>query len=99
MTTTEQLLALAATFLPMLCVLLLVRERTLGVGAAFVALVAFAFTAVWAYHKAPYEGPAIITLTSTHGLNVVDLVVPPSLAAEAGVLWRARGAVRRLLAG
>lgn len=96
MSSSEQLLALGATAFPTLCVLFLSRERSPGPAAAFLALLSATLTIVWAYHKAPYEGPSIATVVAGHGLTVVDLVVPPSLAIEAAVLWRARHALRSL---
>ena len=39
------------------------------------------------------------TVVEGRGLTVVDLVVPPSLAIEAAVLWRARRALRGILSG
>jgi len=89
-------LALGAMALPTLCVIFLAKERSPGPEAALLALLAAVFTLVWGHHKAPYEGPSIVTLAEGRGLTVVDLVVPPSLAIEAAVLWRARRALRAL---
>lgn len=85
----EQLLALCVVLGATLTCLPLARAARpgrVGVGGALVSAV---LTVVWALHKAPYEGPAIITLAAARGLTVVDLIVPPSLAISAAVLVRA----------
>lgn len=91
MTSAEQLLAVSVVLAATLACLALARQSRPGRVAVVWAGASAALTIDWALHKAPYEGPAILTLTATRGLTVVDLVVPPSLAISAAVLVRAYG--------
>lgn len=84
----EQVLAVAVLVSATGCVVPLARARRPGGAAAAWALLTLAVVAAWFLHKAPYEGPAIITVTPTRGLTVVDMVVPPGLAVAFAVLWR-----------
>ena len=43
----------------------------------------------WLLHSPAYEGPGIVPLTSTSGLTVADLGVPPSLFLSFAVLYAA----------
>ena len=43
----------------------------------------------WLLHSPAYEGPGIVALTSTSGLTVADLGVPPSLFLSFAVLYAA----------
>ena len=90
MTTAEQLLALAVVVCPVLCCVPLARRRRPGRVAVGFAAVTAVLAVVWDRHRAAYEGPAIVTLTATHGLTVVDLVVPVALAVAVAVVWRHR---------
>ena len=85
----EQLLAISVVLAATGACLPLARARRPGLLAVIWAGASAALTVAWALHKAPYEGPAILSLTATRGLTVVDLVVPPSLAISAAVLVRA----------
>ena len=85
----EQLLAISVVLAATLTCLPLARPGRPGRLAVVWAGASAALTIDWALHKAPYEGPAILTLTATRGLTIVDLVVPPSLAITAAVLVRA----------
>ena len=90
MSTAEQLLAVAVALAPVLCCVALARPERPGRLAAGGAVASGVLVLVWAWHKAPYEGPAILRVTDDHGLTVVDLVVPVTLAVSAAVLWRHR---------
>ena len=90
MATSEQVLAVAVLVLVTGCCFRLWLPRRSGPVACGWA-VATVFTVLWwFFHKAPYEGPAIIEVTRSHGLTVVDMIVPPGLAAAGGVLWRSQ---------
>jgi hypothetical protein len=90
LTLTEQLLGLAVVVGPVLLCIPLAQRRRPGRRAAMGAVATAVLALVWDWHKAPYEGPAIIEFSHDHGLTVVDLVVPAALAVAAAVLWRYR---------
>ncbi|MCU1672031.1 MAG: hypothetical protein JWN77_144 [Frankiales bacterium] len=90
MTRAEQLLALLAMTAPVLCCLPLARRRRPGRLAAAGAVVTVVIALVWDRHSAPYEGPAIVALTPDHGITVIDLLLPVSVAVAAAVLYRFR---------
>lgn len=90
MTRLEQLLAFVVMLGPALSCVPLARAQRPGRGAAAGAVATVLLAVVWDVHKAPYEGPVIVPFTATHGLTVVDLVVPVSLAVAAAVLVRHR---------
>ena len=85
----EQLLAVVVLVLTTGCVVPLARRRQPRVVGLVWAIATAAALLTWFLHKAPYEGPAIIRLSSTRGLTVVDMIVPPglALAASVGVRW------------
>lgn len=89
----EQLLAVAVLVLVTGCVVPLTLPSAPGARALTWAATTAVVVLVWFLHKAPYEGPAILEVTPTHGLTVVDMVVPPGLALAGAVAyrwWRAR---------
>lgn len=90
MTHLEQVLAFVVMLGPVLCCVPLARARRPGRHAALGAVAAAVLAVAWDVHKAPYEGPAVVRLSATHGLTVVDLVVPVALAVAAAVLVRYR---------
>jgi hypothetical protein len=93
MTAAEQVLALVVLVLVTGCVVPLARPGPPGAAGLAWAAATFLVVLAWFLHKAPYEGPAIIEITSTRGLTVVDMVVPPGLAVALAVglrWWRAR---------
>lgn len=82
-------LALALVLLSAWSVLALVRARPTRLDE--VLAVALAAGCLWWLFASPaYEGPGILALTSTAGLTVADLGVPPGLFLSAGVLVKAR---------
>ncbi len=85
----EQLLAVVVVLGATLTCVPLARSVRPGRLAVVWAVGSALVTVEWFLRKAPYEGPAILTITATRGLTVVDLIVPPSLAISAAVLVRA----------
>ena len=85
----EQLLAVVVVFGATLTCVPLARSVRPGRLAVVWAVGSALVTVEWFLHKAPYEGPAILTITATRGMTLVDLIVPPSLAISAAVLVRA----------
>lgn len=88
MTHGEQVLAILVILSAVLCVVPLARTDRPGRLAVGWAMLTIAVALVWDRHKAPYEGPAILDLSASNGITVVDLVVPPALAVAGAVLWR-----------
>lgn len=89
MSRAEQLLAVCVVLGTTLACLPLAKSSRPGRLTVAWASGSAVLTVVWFLHKAPYEGPAVITVTASRGLTVVDLVVPPALAVAGAVLVRA----------
>ena len=99
MTAGQRALALLQVGLALSCVVLLVRRR-IGLGGAIVAGSSAAASLLWLFTSEAYEGPAVLSLTSTMGLTLGDMGVPTALALAVAVLYRvwrdARSAPDRL---
>jgi len=88
--TSEQVLAVVVLVLVTGCCLPLARRERPGRAAGAWAIATIVLVLWWFRHKAPYEGPAIIKLTPSNGVTVVDMIVPPGLAIAGCVLLRVR---------
>jgi len=88
--TSEQVLAVVVLVLVTGCCLPLARRGRPGRVAGAWAVATIVLVLWWFRHKAPYEGPAIITFAPSRGLTVVDMIVPPGLAIACCVLLRVR---------